>query len=184
MRFIRLPDREYLRECFRYDRATGSLVWRFRPASHFPGDEFQEAWNTKNAGLEAGWVKIFKQEKYIAVSIGGVTYRADRVIWKMVTGDDPARICHKNGSFTDNSWTNLFIARPPQPYRYPPGQRPKRASDAVRQITAGVYQCGTRYRARFAGKHLGYFADPNEAMAAYAAAVQAWARRVNQMAPP
>jgi hypothetical protein len=46
---------------------------------------------------------------YLQGCVFGKVYRAHRIIWKMVTGEDPpADIDHDNGKRSDNRWKNLF----------------------------------------------------------------------------
>ena len=104
-----LPDADLLRQLLRYEPDTGKLFWRERSASHFPPSKhaktFAATFNREMAGKEAfaspngtgylqGWIK-------------GRKYRAHRVIWKMVTGNDPDTIDHINGKPDDNRWCNL-----------------------------------------------------------------------------
>lgn len=80
-------SKEYLERKFSYDRATGRLIRKF---------------NLKEK--EAGFIN----GGYLRVSLNYKVYVAHRVIWKMVTGDDPVGyIDHIDGDKLNNSWSNL-----------------------------------------------------------------------------
>lgn len=85
MRTIHLPPREVLEEKLYYLPTTGELLW-------------------KKTGKVAGC----KSHGYIVVRIDGTLYRAHRLIWKMMTGEEPEIIDHKNRVRDDNGWGNLI----------------------------------------------------------------------------
>lgn len=101
-----LPSQDYLLECFSYDSESGVLAWRQRPASHFAGNlHARNTFNAIRAGLEA---RSKHAKGYLAVAIDGRAYLVHRVIWKLVTGADPAgEIDHRNGDKACNQWSNL-----------------------------------------------------------------------------
>lgn len=91
--FKQLPAREELSALFAYDERTGILVWRARLA------------NRVHVGDEAGTVS---SEGYLSVGIRGVYFGAHRIIWKMMTGNDPGELVdHRDGDGTNNRWANL-----------------------------------------------------------------------------
>lgn len=101
---IELPSQAVLLACFDYDPATGVLRWRHRE----PTNQGMKIANGKCAGKPAGYVR---EGKYIAVMLDGATYYAHRIIWKMVTGDDPPDwIDHEDGDGTNNRWANMRAA--------------------------------------------------------------------------
>lgn len=107
---IPLPPREYLARRLSYDPATGVLLWRERPVSDFEGRKYPaarlaESWNGKNAGRPA--LNAPDGNGYLHGAIDGVKFKAARVIWKMMTGNDPDTIDHENGNRADNHWQNL-----------------------------------------------------------------------------
>ena len=56
-------------------------------------------------GKVCGWLQ---QNGYIYVSIHGVEYRANRVIWFWMTGQWPTNdVDHENNKRSDNRWVNL-----------------------------------------------------------------------------
>lgn len=110
-----IPSQEYLRECFGYDQLTGELVWKTRPLLHFRDQDAAQSWNSINPGAAAGWTKPARAQAsaFVRVSIGNFEFRAHRVIWKWVTGEEPPYVLHKNHDGTDNRWANLTAARRP-----------------------------------------------------------------------
>lgn len=102
-----LPSADYLRACFDYEPETGVLRWKERPLGHFASKRAWKAWNTRNAGTEAGRIIHLG---YRLVRLGAQFY-AHRLIWALVTGEDPGRlqIDHINGDTSDNRWDNLRL---------------------------------------------------------------------------
>lgn len=80
-----LPEADELRKFFRYDSETGNL---YRHDSNEPS-----GWKTS--------------EGYLLSKISGKTWFVHRIIWKMMTGEDPKIIDHINGVTDDNRWINL-----------------------------------------------------------------------------
>jgi hypothetical protein len=99
-----LPTQQYLRECLSYDPETGELHWNERPVAHFVSVHARTRWNGRYAGKPA-----FRKPKdgYFSGHILKRDYRAHRVIWKWMTGEEPATIDHINGQRGDNRWANL-----------------------------------------------------------------------------
>jgi hypothetical protein len=92
MKMKQLPSTERLRELFHYDKITGHLV----------------------RAIDRVWVKkgrrVCCQNEFghITVQVDGGKYLAHRLIWKIVTGNDPVdQIDHKDGDPTNNAWDNL-----------------------------------------------------------------------------
>jgi hypothetical protein len=102
-----LPSREYLMECFDYDPLSGLLTWKVRPLSHFVDTWRMNQSNSRNSGEV---VSTVEPSGYIVMKINGSTYKAHRVIWKIVTGKDPIMIDHINGLRSDNRIENLRLA--------------------------------------------------------------------------
>lgn len=104
-----LPSQEVLLKLLRYDKATGKLYWNTRPLEFFTAEGHTAAhsrakWNSRWAGKEA-LTKI-----NIGYRCGRLLYQyvlAHRVIWKMVTGQEPVEIDHISGNRADNRWDNL-----------------------------------------------------------------------------
>lgn len=107
---IELPSREVLLLLLRYEPKTGALYWRKRPSGLFEDGGHNAAhnrdkWNARWAGEEA--FTAVKSGGYRHGAIHGVTYASHRVIWKMVTGEDPIDIDHIDGDRGNNRWDNL-----------------------------------------------------------------------------
>jgi len=93
-----LPSQGYLRSRLDYDPETGVLTWKAREGKKF--------WNVKFVGTRAG--SLPKNARYRSIDIEGATLLEHRVIWKLVTGDEPPeQIDHINLERWDNRWENL-----------------------------------------------------------------------------
>ena len=91
----KLPSRERLWDLLDYQPLTGDLTWKPRPsASHF-----------RMAGTPA--INYVNSQGYKVGRLDDAGVKAHRVIWKMMTGDDPQIIDHINGDRADNRWGNL-----------------------------------------------------------------------------
>lgn len=96
MRTVKLPSQEELRQTFRYDPDTGKLFWLPRKGN--------VSWNKVFAGKESG---CLDSKGYIRIRTEGRAWVAHRVIWKLVSGEDPDFIDHINGNRSDNRICNL-----------------------------------------------------------------------------
>jgi hypothetical protein len=169
-----LPSQKYLRECFDYEPETGKLLWRHRPLAHFhhtrtrKAESYQRAWNAAFAARLVGYAS---PDGYIVVCLNDRKHQVARVIFKLMTGDEPPQVDHKDRDRSNNRWDNL-----------------RGANAAQNKANSGVSarnQCGWKgvnaqrgkfYARIFADgrfKHLGSFATPEEAHAAYCAAASA-----------
>lgn len=105
-----LPAQDVLLQLLSYDPDTGKLFWLRRGPEWFKdGAQSREhnaaIWNGKNAGKEAFVTRLPTGHRY--AGLFGVKTLAHRVIWKMVTGEEPDTIDHINGDASDNRWANL-----------------------------------------------------------------------------
>lgn len=92
MAFRKLPEQQTLLKLFNYDQDTGIVTRLTRP-------------NNRNwVGEVVGSAHI---GGYLTVCIDGISYLLHRVIWKMVTGEDPVLLDHGDGVRTNNRWRNL-----------------------------------------------------------------------------
>lgn len=97
-------DVEKMRAVFGYSPNTGDLIWKER------SDVKRANWNTRFAGKPAGSLTRNSTIEYwsIYVAVDKQFYLAHRVIWAIMTGEQPPKsIDHVNGDATDNRWSNL-----------------------------------------------------------------------------
>lgn len=109
MRSRELPPLEFLQECFSYFPKTGQLIWNVRPQSHFKSDRYTRAANSRYAGLDVGTVS---RDGHLAVKLGPRLMYVHRIIWKLMTGEDPGafEVDHKDTDKLNNRWQNLRLA--------------------------------------------------------------------------
>lgn len=87
-----LPSREKLLELFSYDPESGVLT------RHKPG-----------RGVRLGPAGNLTVAGYLQVGCYDTNWKVHRLIWMIVTGEDPGldEIDHQNGIRNDNRWSNL-----------------------------------------------------------------------------
>jgi hypothetical protein len=156
-----LPSQEFLRECFLYDPETGVLSWKVRPREHFTTNRAYGMWNTRYAGKPV----CVEKSGYLYVGLVGARFYAHRVIWKLMTGEEPPDdVDHSDRDRTNNRWSNLRKAT---------RQQTAWNSNRTKNATGfrGVFKRGRRYGAQArinnGNVRLGYFDTPEEASAAY-----------------
>lgn len=167
-------DAKYLRECFRYNRRTGSLKWKHRPRHHFLTPMGFNWFNSVMPGKEAGW-KAFRRggtPHHIAVEIriGGRTRHM--TVHRIALTMCGVNLCnrdgdHKNGNPFDNRFRNLRAA---DKYESARNKGPLKRNGKPRLLPKGVYQDGKRFMAKIgpAGRiYLGMFDTPELASRAY-----------------
>ena len=108
---------------------------------------------------------------YRYVEINGINYAAHRIVWKLLTNEEPPnQIDHINGVRSDNRWLNLRKAT-----EFEQAQNRGLGKDNTSGYK-NVNQDGTRWRVRIADngvrRHLGYFATREEANAVYETAAR------------
>lgn len=109
MEINKTPEQDYLKVCFRYDHETGLLYWNTRPLEHFSSLHIMRSWNSKHANKIAG----SDYYGYINILVDRVSYRAHRLIWKLIYNEDSnLYIDHINGIRNDNRICNLRLATP------------------------------------------------------------------------
>jgi len=150
-----LPSQETLNALLRYEPDTGKLFWRRRTPEMFSGrgrggavgmcNRFNAQW----AGKEALSAK--SNSSHCTGLLLQTPQMAHRVIWKMVTGEEPAGIWHLNGDGTDNRWSNLKA--------HHKGQTPKRPVGMRRSRKPGIWWNGEcqRWVAMLGEEFLGTF---------------------------
>ena len=143
---------ERLQALLMYSPETGLFTWRQRMGSRAP------------EGSVAGSRDVLG---YIQLGVDGVNHHAHRLAWFSMTGAMPEfTVDHVNGIVSDNRWENLRDV--PHGHNI---QNQRRASRANAVGLLGVCASGNRWRAtiRAQGRqhHLGCFATPEAAHAAY-----------------
>ncbi len=146
---------ERLREILAYNPETGLLIWLVKANKRF------------EVGRVAGHLN--KRWRYIEVRIDGLSYRAHRLAWMLMTGEPwPEQIDHINLNPSDNRWCNLRKAT-----RSQNGANRKCYARSGRK---GVTACGKKWVAYLTvdrkQQYLGIFKSPEEAHAAYSAAAK------------
>ena len=94
--FKPLPRVSRIKELLTYEPETGKLFWKQKVARWISvGDE---------AGTHGHCA--------VDITIDGITYRAHRIIWLLVTGEDPGSLLvdHINRDFHNNRICNLRLA--------------------------------------------------------------------------
>ncbi len=165
-----LPSSEYLSECLEYFPETGELRWKARPYHHHHIEGEIKRFNSNYAGNEAGRIK---HDGYRELRLDGKYYSVHRIIYKMVTGEDPvALVDHINGDKSDNRWVNLRDASHTQNnHNRRVGRNNTTGYKGVSKLKDGRYKVSIRV-GNNKRLHLGYFLDLNEAAKAYANAAQ------------
>lgn len=100
-----LPSKEYLRERLEYNPETGLLFWKIKALKEGDIPSRVATWNTRYAGTQA--FKKLDANGYLQGVIDDVSYQAQRIIYKWVTGEEPEEIDHDNRIRSDNRWSNL-----------------------------------------------------------------------------
>lgn len=147
---------EYLLMILRYDAETGVLYW-VKP---------NPLWRAGRPGMVAGY--LHKSTGYWVLKIGGVDYRAHRIIWVMWHGEWPEHeVDHDDGDKINNKILNLR----PATHLQNTASKKRRVE---RLYPKGVDLLpGGRYRAKICVNYkqlsIGVFDTPEEAGAAYLA---------------
>lgn len=147
-----------LREVLRYDHESGVFTWLVRLAD-----------NVK-AGTEAGCIA---KTGYRLIAIDKRQHRAHRLAWLYVYGSFPAaQIDHINGDRGDNRIANLRPATNAENNR----NVGARANNTSGFKGVSFFKKTGRWKAQATingkNKHIGYYASPEEASAAYEAYVK------------
>ena len=168
-----LPDASVLKDLLSYAPDSGLFVWRLRRPEHFTATAARTPewscrwWNARFAGQPAGFTD---PSGYLIIRIHGIDYRAHRIAWVYMHGEEPDTIDHKNGDRIDNRLGNLRDVDSTGNAR-----NAKRRGDNLSGITGvGFYPKTGKWRARinYEGKTilLGYFNTQDAAIAARQAA--------------
>ena len=167
-RITKLPSADYLRERLDYCPATGALHWRARSREHFLSKREWARWNARYAGSVAGMID---PRGYRRLRIDRHRYKAHRLIWKLMTGNEPPEtIDHIDGGFDNNAWHNLRAAT----------QQQQTLNTRLRKDNPsgyrGVTRSGKKWRAQIkvngTRRGLGSFNSIEDAATAYAIAAR------------
>ena len=102
---LTLPSQEVLVQILEYKPATGDLIWKHRSASFFTSQKAADSWNRRYSGKPA--MTSIAANGYAYGSVMGVSYKAHRIIWVLVYGEEPFEVDHINGVRNDNRLENL-----------------------------------------------------------------------------
>jgi hypothetical protein len=165
-----LPPQEFLRECFRYDSETGEVWWRVRPEHHFISPEVALGWNNRSAGaLAMQSINEGYRQGELVHEGRRVRLRAQRVIWKLMTGEEPEMVDHRDLDTLNNRFGNLRASDKMGNRHNSPGVRTHPLPKGV-VTSGGKFLAAGHYKGRKIS--LGTYTSPAEAHAAYCA----WAR--------
>jgi hypothetical protein len=163
-----LPSQAQLKELLDYDPDTGVFTWLERPLESFAKASVGKMWNGRFAGKPAGSVH---SSGYLLISLGDKTYKAHRLAWRWVTGQEPSDLIHHaNKDRLDNSFANLRDVTQVE------SSRARALHSNNRSGARGVSWSKTRglWRAEINGdsrkRELGFFESFDDAVAARKAA--------------
>lgn len=146
-----LPPLERLLEVLSYDPKTGILRWKINKA------------RMKSGRIAGDRSKL----GYWRLNIDGVRYQAHRVIWKMMTGDEPlGNPDHRNLIRDDNRWENLRLGTRAQ-NNTNVGTRSHNQSGLKGVVTPSKGRVCAKIQANGVRYYLGTFATAEEAHTAY-----------------
>ena len=150
MNVLPLPSQERLKEALDYNPETGVFRWKKPSGKKMkPGDI-------------AGNNEVYKH-----IKIDGVNYKAHRLAWMYMTGEDPleTKIDHDDRNPSNIRFSNLRKASDSENVF----NSPVRSNNQLG--IKGVYKKGNRYSAQitinYKSIRLGYFDTPEEAYRAY-----------------
>ena len=134
-----------------YNCSTGVFTWKYKNKSH-----------PRLYGQKAGFLNY----GYLIIKINSIPFRAHRIAWFIMTGNQPQTIDHINGNKSDNRFVNLRNVTPSE-----------NAKNHGKKFNKSNLPCGVRllpsgkYQARIACNkivyHLGSFYDSESAEQVY-----------------
>ncbi len=171
---------EIARELLHYDSRTGALTWRPRAARWFATDRAFAAWNTKYVGTPVG-SKDRKGYVRVKMRLFDRAFLAHRLVWLIVTGEwPPGEIDHIDHNRSNNRWDNLRSVSTSENQR----NRSRGRANTSGAVGVSWHTKGGKWRVQVASKHMGYFVDFDEAVAAQREAVAAVGYHPNHGADP
>lgn len=168
MAYKPLPSQEVLRQLLDYNPETGELRWKERGPEWFTGPRAPREmlrWNGRYAGKPA--LTQCDPAGYLVGVLRRERYMAHRVIWKLVTGQDPDQVDHINGVKHDNRIENLRNAD-----RVQNNRNAKQRRDNTSGVT-GVHFHGAskKWCVKVGNTRLGLFDNFADAVSARSAAI-------------
>ena len=156
MKYTPLPSQERLQELFEYSVVTGQVFWKKAP-------------HPKAMKCKPGKPVGHLRHGHLSVELDGKSYQLHRLIWRLVTGEDPGNLMidHKDLDKAHNAWHNLRKAEPHENSSNCKG-RPtaKCALKGVHPISSSSrYQAAINHKGKQV--YLGSFDTPEQAHAAY-----------------
>lgn len=174
-----LPEQPVLLQLLRYEPETGKLFWRERGIEWFddsatrPAAHICSLWNVRYSGSPAIGCTSGGGARggYCEGTILGHRFKAHRVIWKLMTGQEPEQVDHINGIRADNRWANLRDVVWDEN-----AKNHKRRADNTTGIT-GIYRYTherkhMKWLVKIGGRHVGFFDCWAQAIKARRAAEQ------------
>lgn len=169
-----LPSQDEINQLLRYSPEDGKLFWKERSSSIFKttpkvtAERRARMWNLQFSGTEAftcNYASGYKRGTFM-----GVDYLAHRIIWKMVTGEDPDQVDHINGVKSDNRISNLRNVSPQENARnqHTPRNNTSGRIGVCWNAGSAKWQASISVQGRL--RHLGLFQSLDEAVAARSAA--------------
>ena len=152
---------EYLKECLHYDPETGIFRWKKEPRPNRP--------------LIGQITGVTDEYGYVRIQIGSKRYRAHRLAFLYMTGAWPTnQVDHRDLNRSNNRWGNLRDATQGQnSSNHPTHKNNKVGLKGVGKKTDGRSKPYAAHISINNKKyHLGYFATPEDAHAAYVAAAE------------
>lgn len=143
---------DYLRSLYLYEPETG--LFRYLPAA-----------NIHKAGKIAGYKH---SAGYVIIFIDKLQYRAHRLAWLYVTGNWPAKMLdHADRDKSNNRWANLREATPTLNMANRIALNPRSGFKGVVKERKATDRWRARIHVMGREIHLGMFASPEAAHAAY-----------------
>lgn len=147
-----------LRELLHYAPETGEFTWKVKPNKRIA------------IGQQAG---CYREDGYLVIRVDGRRYRASRLAWLFMEGAwPPALVDHSNRIRSDNRWVNLRLAT----YEENNANASLRSDNASGFKGVSFHTLAAKWAACISvsgrTRHLGMYASPEEASAAYQSAAR------------
>ena len=156
------PSQEYLKSILDYNPETGIFTWKPRKLEMFKTERAFKTWNSRFSGVKAGSVHYpcgVDSVSYIVIRIKNKSLKAHRLAFLYMDGSIPCEIDHDDGCGTNNKWLNI------NPSNRVHNSRNLGISRRNKSGTTGVTwdKKLNKWHAKIINKHIGYFADIEDA---------------------